>query len=76
MNRRSVADLRKGERARIVALLDEQLSVKLFELGFLPNTWVELVFVAPLGDPIGVRINESYQLSLRKEEAKTILIAS
>lgn len=75
---RSAAELQKGERARIVGLLhdDDVLVAKLYELGFLPNSWVEMTFVAPLGDPIGLQINDTYQLSLRREEASKILIAS
>lgn len=42
-------------------------------MGVIPGSPVEVVKVAPLGDPIDVRI-KGYHLSLRKEEAKDILV--
>ncbi len=63
----------KGETAIISGFTDEQLSVKLLEMGFLPGTAVRFNFTAPLGDPICVSVS-GYDLSLRLEEASTISI--
>jgi Fe2+ transport system protein FeoA len=46
---------------------------RLMELGILPGTRVELVRVAPLGDPIELRVRGSL-LSIRREEAATIAV--
>jgi ferrous iron transport protein A len=43
------------------------------EMGCLPNTEVKLCSIAPLGDPICIKVCD-YCLSLRKAEAETILI--
>lgn len=43
----------------------------LLELGFTAGTAVEVIRVAPLGDPITVRIR-GYHLSLRRSEAEAV----
>jgi ferrous iron transport protein A len=43
------------------------------DMGVLPGVEVEVQKVAPLGDPIEVRIR-SYSLSLRKSEAEGIAV--
>ena len=70
---KSVAEMTKGETAIISGFTDEQLSVKLLEMGFLPGTAVRFNFSAPFGDPICVSVS-GYDLSLRLEEASTISI--
>jgi ferrous iron transport protein A len=54
-----------------VAIIDSFL--KLLEMGCIPGERVELVKVAPMGDPIAISIS-GYLLSLRKAEASTVLI--
>jgi ferrous iron transport protein A len=70
---KSVADMVNGETAIISGFTDEQLAVKLLEMGFLPGTAVRFNFTAPLGDPVCVSVL-GYDLSLRLEEATTISI--
>lgn len=65
--------MRPGESAVIAGFTDEQLSVKLLEMGFLPGTVVHFNFTAPLGDPVCVNIS-GFDLSLRLDEAVTIII--
>ena len=52
---------------------DDEISVKLLEMGFLPGTAVRFNFTAPLGDPVCVSVS-GYDLSLRLDEASTIMI--
>ena len=70
---KSVADMIPGETAIISGFTDEQISVKLLEMGFLPGTAVRFNFTAPFGDPVCVSVS-GYDLSLRLEEASTISI--
>jgi ferrous iron transport protein A len=70
---KSVADMINGETAIISGFTDDQLAVKLLEMGFLPGTAVRFNFTAPLGDPVCVSVL-GYDLSLRLEEASTISI--
>lgn len=44
---------------------------RLMELGLVPGTRVEVVRIAPLGDPIELRLRQIH-LSLRRVEAGTV----
>ncbi|WP_313976967.1 ferrous iron transport protein A [Xanthocytophaga flavus] len=68
---KTIADLRKGETAIISRIVDNELALKLLEMGCLPGESVTLQHIAPLGDPICIRVS-GYSLSLRKREASTI----
>jgi len=70
----NLADLKIGEKGEIVGFTDELLSLKLLEMGCLPGTEVILTHLAPFGDPIAIRVSGSYILSMRREEAETMLI--
>ncbi len=66
--------LRPGCRGRIDALAgDDALLQRLLEMGLLEGEEVEVVTVAPLGDPIEIRLRD-YRLSLRKSEAARVLV--
>ena len=70
---RSIADLKVGEKGTICCFNDEEMSLKLLEMGCLPGTEVKMSCKAPFGDPVCIKVS-GYALSLRKEEAATILI--
>ncbi len=66
--------LEPGETATIVALHHEASQQgRLLEMGLLPETAVEMVRRAPMGDPIEYRVGD-YNLSLRAAVAKLIEI--
>jgi len=69
----TLADLRKGEEAVIESFSDEEMSLKLMEMGCLPGEKVRVERIAPLGDPIAISVS-GYMLSMRKDEAATINI--
>ena len=73
MNRINLSQLRIGQEAIIESVEDQDIYLKLLDLGCLPGEKVKLAFVAPLGDPIAIQVSGSI-LSLRKEDAKSILI--
>ena len=50
---------------------DGALRCRLLDMGLIPHTRVTLQKVAPMGDPIEIRVR-SYELTLRVEEAKEI----
>jgi ferrous iron transport protein A len=68
---RSVADLKPGEKGIICCFNDEEMSLKLLEMGCLPGTEVTMKYAAPFGDPICINVS-GYNLSLRIDEASTI----
>lgn len=64
--------IRPGERATIAALQAEPaLLQRLFEMGLLEGESVEVLTIAPLGDPIEIIVGNS-RLSLRRREAAAI----
>ncbi len=71
--RKTVADLKIGERAEIIGFTDALLSLKLLEMGCLPGSDVEMTHLAPFGDPMAIKVS-GYTLTMRKEEAATIQI--
>ncbi len=71
---KTVADLHIGERGVICGFTDEETSLKLLEMGCLPGCEIELDRKAPLGDPICIKVC-GYNLSMRLEEASTILLS-
>ena len=63
-----------GQEAVITAVGGEgALRCHLLDLGLIPRTTVRVEKVAPLGDPIELRIR-GYALSLRKEDARNITV--
>ena len=70
----SLADLRPGQAAEIVSIdCDRRMSRRLMEMGLLPGTQVRVVRVAPLGDPLELRLRD-YSLSVRRKEAAQISV--
>jgi ferrous iron transport protein A len=70
----SLDQLRPGQRGRITALQgDDALVQRLMEMGLLENEEVEVVGLAPLGDPMEIRLGD-YRLSLRRREAARVQI--
>ena len=67
-----LSELGVGQKAVIISLGDEELLLKLMEMGFLPGEDIIIEQVAPLGDPISVMI-AGYQVSLRLNEADSII---
>ncbi len=66
--------LRPGQRAEVVSLAGEPgLVQRLYDLGLIEGERIELVALAPLGDPIEIRLGNS-RLSLRKAEAAGITV--
>ncbi|NLD04027.1 MAG: ferrous iron transport protein A [Clostridiales bacterium] len=61
-----------GETVKVVKLLGEgPVRRRIMDMGITKGVDVRLVRVAPLGDPIEVRVR-GYELSLRKEDAQLI----
>ncbi len=53
---------------------ERAIARRLMEMGLLPGTRVAVVRVAPLGDPIQLRLR-SYSLSIRRHEAAGIVLS-
>ena len=63
-----------GREAVITAVGGEgALRLRLLDMGLIPKTAVRVEKIAPLGDPIELRVRD-YALSLRKEDARNISV--
>ncbi len=60
--------LKPGERGVVTGWTRDEPPSRLLEMGLLQGTLLEIIRLAPLGDPIDIRIR-GYHLSLRKHEA-------
>ncbi len=61
-----------GQEAVITAVGGEgSLRCRLLDMGLIPKTRVRVEKIAPLGDPLELRVR-GYSLSLRKEDAGKI----
>lgn len=67
----TIADLKKGEKAIIKDFDADVIPLKLLEMGCLPGNKVELLQIAPFGDPLYLDINGSH-LAIRIETAREI----
>jgi ferrous iron transport protein A len=63
--------LKKGEKAIIKDFDVDAVPLKLLEMGCLPGNVVELLQIAPFGDPLYLNINGSH-VAIRIETAKEI----
>lgn len=63
--------LKKGEKAIIKDFDIDAIPLKLLEMGCLPGNEVELLQVAPFGDPLYLNINGSH-VAIRIETASQI----
>lgn len=69
----TIANLKKGDLAIIKDFDVESIPLKLLEMGCLPGNTVELIQIAPFGDPLYLNINGSH-LAIRMETARKIEI--
>ena len=71
---RKLAELRPGDRARVVGVAgDAEAARRLMDLGLIRGTTLEVIRTAPLGDPMEVKLR-GYMLTLRRSEAEHITV--
>lgn len=70
----SLKDVKPGKTATVIGMLGEgALRKRLIDMGITPGTQILVRKIAPLGDPMEINLR-GYELSLRKEIAKNILV--
>ena len=74
MKEKRLQELKPGEVGRTVRILGPgSIRRRILDMGIVKGTEIEVERVAPLGDPVEVKI-KGYHLSLRKEEAANIFV--
>jgi len=74
MRTSSLKDLKPGQKGKVLKIsVRGEVNKRIVEMGITRGSVVEVERVAPLGDPIDVKV-KGYHLSLRKDEAEGIEI--
>ncbi|HRP30745.1 MAG TPA: FeoA family protein [Agriterribacter sp.] len=68
-----LSEIAPGVAVVIKEVENDELFLKLMEMGFIPGEEISVDQIAPLGDPISVTV-AGYSLSLRLNEAKSVLV--
>lgn len=66
--------LKKGQSAQITDINIDEIPLKLIEMGCLPGNDIELIQIAPMGDPLFFNVNDS-KVAIRKKTAQAIYIS-
>ncbi len=69
----TIAQLQIGEKAIIKDFDIDAIPLKLIEMGCLPGNTVEILQIAPFGDPLFLNVNDSH-LAIRLEMACLIQV--
>lgn len=69
----NLAQLQIGQKGIIQDFDIELVPLKLLEMGCLPGNEVQILQVAPFGDPLYLNVNDSY-LAIRLETARAIKV--
>lgn len=69
----TIDTLQKGQKAVIISFDDAIIPLKLIEMGCMEGNFVEVIQIAPLGDPIFLSVNDT-KLAIRKEMARRIFV--
>ena len=72
-NEPKFSELKKGDKAEIIGYNtgDSQYKSKLLSMGLVRGVVLQVLQVAPLGDPVEVNVR-GYELSIRKADAEMI----
>jgi len=71
----TLADIIVGEKGTVLGFApgSQAYRQKLLAMGLIKGTEFQVARVAPMGDPMEIRVRE-YNLSLRKHEARALLV--
>ncbi|NLN72046.1 MAG: ferrous iron transport protein A [Thermoplasmatales archaeon] len=71
---RTLKDVTEGEKVRVISVNgDRPLRRRLMDMGILKGCEIEVIRVAPLGDPVEFMLR-GYKLTLRKKDAEMVMV--
>jgi ferrous iron transport protein A len=70
---RKLSEIRVGQKVIISSFENDNIFLKLMEMGCVPGEAIVIDQIAPLGDPISIKV-AGYSLSLRISEADMIWV--
>ncbi len=71
--RKRLSEISIGKTVTICEFENDEIFLKLMEIGCIPGEPINVDQVAPLGDPISISV-AGYRLSLRLDEAEKIWV--
>jgi ferrous iron transport protein A len=72
----TLATLPVGARSKVARIDgDDEISLRLMEMGLVPGVEFTVIGQAPLGDPLELELR-GYRLSLRKSEAARVAVVT
>jgi len=66
-------EYKAGDKVILEEVLDPQLSIQLYCMGFLPGEIIRIEKIAPFGDPFIISVEDSF-VSIRRADAKKIKV--
>jgi len=71
----TISDLKVGDRAKVAGFTETGRGYrrKLLTMGLTPGAEIAIARLAPMGDPVEIRVR-GFSLSLRKEEAAALTV--
>lgn len=73
MPQKALSAMEPGEKGKIVKVGGAGVSRRVMDMGMVAGAQVEMERVAPLGDPVEIKV-KGYHLTLRKEEAAGVIV--
>ncbi len=71
--RKRLSEIAIGKTVTICEFENDEIFLKLMEMGCIPGEAINVDQIAPLGDPISISV-AGYRLSLRLDEAEKIWV--
>lgn len=68
-----LSEISVGKSCVIDSYNDDEIKLKLMEMGCLPGEVITVERIAPMGDPMALSV-AGYTLSIRKDEAATVMV--
>ena len=69
----TLADCKVGDKVTLSKVLDEQLTIQLYSMGCVWGEEITLERIAPFGEPMIIRVEDSF-ISLRRGDAEQMQI--
>jgi ferrous iron transport protein A len=70
---KKLSEIESGKTVVIKSFENEDLYLKLMEMGCVPGEFIKIENIAPFKDPISILVS-GYHLSLRLKEAENIIV--
>lgn len=68
-----LSEIAAGKTVVVKSVVKDEIFLKLMEMGCVPGEKIIVDQIAPMGDPISIRV-AGYHLSLRINEAENIVV--